>query len=180
MEDNKDENLDRIKMFSSDDEKLKILGELLSNKSSRDIIKLLTEKERYANEIANILDIRPSLVVHHLKKLEDVGLLIVTHKKIKKKGIDHKYYKIIPNVFVASIQTKNKIDKHGFIKKFFREGVKILSVSLAAVLSWVLLQPDSRPGAPEVSPIDPMYGVFLVIISGLIIEIILLKKKRSY
>lgn len=175
-----DEKFEKIKVFYSDDEKLKIFGELLSNKSSRDIIKLLTEKEMYANEITNILDIRPSLVVHHLKKLEDVGLLIVTHKKIKKKGIDHKYYKMIPNVFVASTQTKNKIDKNGFVKKFFREGVKILSVSIAAVLSWVLLQPDSRPGAPEISPIDPMYGVFLVIISGLIIEIILLKKKRSY
>ena len=36
-----DDNSNKIKVFSSEDEKLKLLGELLSNKSSRDIIKLL-------------------------------------------------------------------------------------------------------------------------------------------
>ena len=43
------ENFDKIKIFSSEDEKLKLLGELLSNKSSRDIIKLLIDKEMYTN-----------------------------------------------------------------------------------------------------------------------------------
>ena len=43
------ENFDKIKIFSSEDEKLKLLGELLSNKSSLDIIKLLIDKEMYTN-----------------------------------------------------------------------------------------------------------------------------------
>jgi len=50
--DDNDRNLDKIKVFSSEDENLKVLGELLSNKSSRGIIKLLLDKEMYTNEIA--------------------------------------------------------------------------------------------------------------------------------
>lgn len=66
-----DDNFNKIKVFSSEDEKLKLLGELLSNKSSRDIIKLLMNEEQYTNEMANKLDLRPNLVIHHLKKLEE-------------------------------------------------------------------------------------------------------------
>jgi len=57
----------KIKIFASDDN-LKSLGELLSNETSRKIIKNLMENEMYTNEIATKLDIRVSLVIHHLKK----------------------------------------------------------------------------------------------------------------
>lgn len=57
----------KIKVFSSEDERLKVLGELLSNKSSRDIIRLLSHKEMYTNEIAKKLDMRSNLVIHYLK-----------------------------------------------------------------------------------------------------------------
>lgn len=63
-----DEDFDRIKVFFSKDDKLKILGELLSCKSSRDIIKLLIAEECYTNEIVKKLDLRSGLVIHHLKK----------------------------------------------------------------------------------------------------------------
>ena len=123
-EDGKDDPIDfnTIKVFSSEDEKLKLLGELLSNKSSRDIIKLLVYEEMYTNEIANRLDMRVSLVIHHLKKLKALGLLQVTDKKIVRKGNDHKHFKIIPNIFV----TLNKIEenKEKRLKKIFKNTIK--------------------------------------------------------
>jgi predicted transcriptional regulator len=85
------EDLAKIKVFSSDDEKLKILGELLSNKSSRDIIRSLIDKEMYANEIAKKLDLPRNLVVHHLRKMESIGLLEITNKKIIRKGEEHRF-----------------------------------------------------------------------------------------
>ena len=72
----------KIKMFGSDDD-LKSLGELLSNETSRTIIKNLMEYEMYTNEIATKLDMRVSLVIHHLKKMEALGLLEISDKKIE-------------------------------------------------------------------------------------------------
>lgn len=183
MEDNKeqDENFDKIKVFSSDDERLKILGELLSNKSSRDIIKLLSNKEMYANEIAKKLDIRPNLVIHHLKKLKELGLLETKNKEIIKKGVEHKYYKIIPNMFVTLTQTKKEIHENGLFKRFFKEGVKFAVIGSVSAISWLLLQPSPiRPGAPsdKLIDVDPLVVALLIIISGLVIELIYLKIKK--
>ncbi len=72
---------EKIKVFSSDDDKLKILGELLSNKSSRDIIRMLIERESYINEISNTLGLRVSLVIHHINKMESIDMLEITQKK---------------------------------------------------------------------------------------------------
>lgn len=138
MEEDKENNLDdfdTIKVISSEDEKLKILGELLSNKSSRDIIKLLVYEEMYINEIANKLDMRVSLVIHHLKKLRALGLLQITNKKIVRKGNDHKYFKIIPNMFIT-LNKQNEQTKKNHLKRIFRSTVRfsaiIASIGFAA------------------------------------------------
>jgi len=94
------ENFGKVKVFSSEDEKLKILGELLSNKSSRDIIKLLIRREMYTNEIAKKLELRVNLVIHHLKKMESIGLLEITNNKITRKGEEHRYFRIPPGILV--------------------------------------------------------------------------------
>lgn len=136
-EDRKDDlnDFDIIKVFSSEDEKLKLLGELLSNKSSRDIIKLLVHEEMYTNEIASKLDMRANLVIHHLKKLKALGLLQVTDKKIVRKGNNHKHFKIIPNIFMSFNKTEE--NKENRLKKIFRNTVKfcalIISFAFASI-----------------------------------------------
>lgn len=181
MEDNKEQGdiSEKIKIFSSDDEKLKVLGELLSNKSSRDIIRLLIEKEMYTNEIAKKLELRPNLVIHHLQKLEKLGLLEVSNKKIVRKGNDHKYYKIIPGVAIFPCETKETIEKKGILK-FFRESINFIGIGIAASIGWLISQPSAleirRRGE---DPINPWYVVLVIIIAGLVIEIILLKKKKK-
>jgi len=124
---------DKIKVFASDDN-LKALGELLSNESSRKIIKNLMEHQMYTNEIATKLDIRVSLVIHHLKKLEELGLLEIVDKKIKRKGKEHRFYKIDSDIFVTVNKTKEEVEEKGILKKFFKEGIKLCSVFLAAVV----------------------------------------------
>ena len=136
-EDGKDDlvDFDTIKVFSSEYEKLKLLGELLSNKSSRDIIKLLVHEEMYTNEIASRLDMRANLVIHHLKKLKALGLLQVTDKKIVRKGNDHKHFKIIPNIFVTLSEIEE--NKETRLKKIFKSTVKfralIISFAFASI-----------------------------------------------
>ena len=158
QEENKENNedFDKIKVFSSEDEKLKLLGELLSNKSSRDIIKLLSKKEMYTNEIAKKLDIRANLVIHHLKKLEELGLLEITHKKIVKKGSNHRYFKMIPNLFIISNHEKKEINKNGFLKKFFKKSIKFATIGLAGVIVWITIKPENMMLLEPISKPDPI------------------------
>ncbi len=124
----------KIKVFASDDN-LKTLGELLSNDSSRKIIYNLMNKEMYTNEISIKLDMRVSLVIHHLKKLEELGMLEITNKKIKRKGIDHRFFKISSDIFVKLDKTREELDKKGILKKIFRDGIKFGAILFSFVFS---------------------------------------------
>lgn len=146
MEDSKeqnDENFDKIKVFSSEDEKLKILGELLSNKSSRDIIRLLIEKEMYTNEIAKKLELRANLIIYHLQKMESIGLLEITNKKILRKGEEHRFFKIPSGMLIVPNES-NEIAKNGFLKKIFKEGIKFVAIGFATIISFITTMPKKK------------------------------------
>ena len=180
------ENIDKIKIFSSEDEKLKKLGELLSNQSSRDIIKLLIEKEMYTKEIADKLDLRVNLVIHHLKKLEELELLQIENKEITKKGIDHKHYRINPYFFLAPSGTEEEIQKKGTLKKIFKDGIKFMVVGIGSLTSYfishAMLKPSivlSRSGSPALIYYEyqSVIVALSIIIIGLIV--ILIKKRKK-
>lgn len=187
IEDN--ENFDKIKVFSSKDEKLKILGELLSNKSSRDIIKLLIEKEMYTNEITKKLDLRVNLVIHHLRKMESIGLLEINNKKIIRKGEEHRFFKIPPGMLIVPNESED-IKKNGFLKKIFKNGIKFVSIISVGVFSWlsgnfiVNFQNSTTSSASISKPIIETIsdsGIVPIIISQLIVillTIYLIKKKK--
>lgn len=127
--------LDDIRVFDSNDKNLKLLGELLSNETSRNIIKLLIDKEMYTNEIATTLDLRVSLVIHHLKKLEQIGLIEVNEKQIIKKGVNHRYFKAVPMMFISMDKTKEEIKEKGILKKIFKDGLKITGAIFTGILA---------------------------------------------
>lgn len=74
-----------------DDKKRQKLCELMSNNSSREIIKLLSTDELYNQEIVNRLGLNTTLVLHHLKKLKELKLLKITNKSISTDNM-HKHY----------------------------------------------------------------------------------------
>lgn len=132
-----DDNTD-IRVFGNDDESLRILGQLLSSETSRKIIQILIKEEMYANQISNKLGIQINTILFHLKKLADLGLVTVTHKQIVKKGVDHKYYKMIPNIFVTVTLPKKEIHEKGFLKRIFRDGVKFTIIGIAGIISFII------------------------------------------
>ena len=137
------ENFDKIKIFSSDDEKLKILGELLSNKSSRDIIRLLIEKEMYTNEIVKKLELKVNLVIHHLQKMELIGLLEITNKKIIRNGEEHRFFRIPLGMLIFPEKSEDET-KNGILKKFFKEGIKFAAIGFAAIISFITTMPKKK------------------------------------
>lgn len=131
-----DEDFHKIKVFSSEDEKLKILGELLSNKSSRDIIRLLIDREMYVNEIAKKLELKVSLVVHHLQKMEAIGLLEITNKKITQKGEEHRFFRIPSGMLIFPKQSEEEVN-NVVLKKIFKDGMKFAAIGIATISSFI-------------------------------------------
>jgi len=182
-----DSSFEKIKVFSSEDEKLKLLGELLSNKSSRDIIKLLMNEEHYTNEIATKLDLRPNLVIHHLKKLKELGLLEITNKRIVKKGNEHRYFRINPNLFITPNHTKDEIEKKGIFQKIFKDGIKFIVIGVVSTVSYFLSFKEKVVDSDEYLPFsetpiannENSYTIpLIVLIIGLGLLYLLEKRKK--
>ena len=130
-----EEGNDEIKVLSTD-ESLKILGELLGNESSRKMIKALIDRAMYANEIARDLELRPNLVVHHLRKMESIGLLEITSKKIIRKGVERRHFRIAKGLLVLP-GTQNK-DEVRFLKRILRGSVRFVALGIAGLMPLAL------------------------------------------
>ncbi len=174
MDQNMSEKDNKIKVFASDDN-LKSLGELLSNETSRKIIKYLMENEMYTNEISTKLDIRVSLVIHHLKKLEELGLLEITNKKIKRKGEEHRFFKIDSDIFITLDKNKEEVKENGVLNRVFREGTKFAVLGFISTVTLFFsggfnqseLHKIPERGLPNLIEISPFIYPMLVLIIGL-------------
>lgn len=178
------ESFGKIKVFSSDDEKLKALGELLSNKSSRDIIKLLIKKGMYTNEIAKKLGLGISLVIYHIQKMEAIGLLEITNKKIIRTGEEHRFFRI-PHGMLIFPEKSEKETNNGLLKKIFKDGIKFVSLVIAGIVTYFStrefsqseVQKMPRYELPNLIEISPFIFPLIVVIIGLVIMYFTKKKK---
>ncbi len=128
----------------ADDDSLKTLGELLASKTSRDLMKFLMNKSTYKMKISDELGVPFSLVEHHLKKLEKLGLVKITNKKLIKGGVLHKTYKITGDgIFLMLNTTKEEIKEKGILKRIFKDSVKFVVIGIAAFTSWLVTKSDS-------------------------------------
>ena len=175
----------KIKLFHIDDESLKQLGELLSNQTSRTIIKALIEKEYYTNELSEKLNIPTSLVIHHLKKLEALNIVDIKQKQIVKKGVDRRFFRIRSDIFIKSTK-ENKKDTGG-IKNIFKDGAKFCAIGIAAICSYFMVNyyqstVETWYSAEGSTGIEYNYSIIIalvVIITGLIAERLYFRKIKN-
>lgn len=83
---NENFNVDNVvNIFSFDDEKMKILAKIISNKSSIDILNLLYCNEMTANEISQKTNLSLQLVKYYLEKMCRIDLIQISKtEKIQK------------------------------------------------------------------------------------------------
>ncbi len=152
MSDNTDS--DKIEIFLSDDQKIKVVGELLTNNSSRTILQLLFEGELTASEISLKSGISLQLVKYHLNKMQQVGMVKISRIGKNIKAHDMKYYKatkfaivILPSkVSDRARESKSLIRSFKTIYRFAGVGV----AAVAGLFSISYLQEQSRvPPEPE-------------------------------
>lgn len=85
---------DRVEILSTEDQKMKAIGEILSSDSSRAILKILFDDSLTANQISQKIEISLPLVIYHLKKMQESGIVKITSVGKNTKSHDMKFYTV--------------------------------------------------------------------------------------
>ena len=128
---------EKIEIISTEDEKIKSVGELLSSDSSRTILKLLFEDSMTANQIAQKTGISLPLVIYHLKKMQGMGIVKITNIGKNVKAQDMKYYtttKFAIVILPSSLSEKAKTSKSLF--NSFKTIYRFASIGIAGIATW--------------------------------------------
>lgn len=130
---------EKIEILSTEDDKIKSIGEILGNDSSRNVLKLLLDDTMTANQIAQKAKISLPLAMYHLKKMCDLGIIgIVT------KDNDVKYYASTKFAFIitsakASEKAKSSKSLFNSLKRIYR----FAAIGIGGLVSWLVLQNSS-------------------------------------
>lgn len=130
------DNTENIEIFSTDHQKIKLAGEILSNESSRSILQILFEDEFTANEISQKTGISLQLVKYHVEKMQDLGIIIISKTGKNSKAHDMKYYKAKKFAIVivpAKVEERTKESK--LLARSFKTIYKFVGVGIAVVAS---------------------------------------------
>ena len=131
---------DDVKIISSEDEKIKLIGEIFSNDSSRKILKLLSEKEMTANEVAQKNNMSLALVTHHLKRMQAAEMVKISKTSKSVKGQDMKYYIATKQSILIVPPEKTSQTILNSFKKFS----KFAAIGMAGFVSWMTVKPDGE------------------------------------
>jgi DNA-binding transcriptional ArsR family regulator len=183
IDDNNDDSVFELKVFGSDDPNIKIVSELMANKTSRRIIELLSKRPMYKNEIVKELNLTMALVDHHVKKMVKSNLLIVSQKKLIRKGKIHNFFKMTDGILILPTMTIQDIKDKDILNRIFKKGVIILpSLIIGWILHVSLITYSDEPkimldkAILKVPSVDLIDTSLLILIFGLLIYII--KKKN--
>ena len=131
-----DEFTEKIKILSTDDEKIKSFGELLTNDSSREILQLLFNEELTANQIAQRTNISLQLVKYHLNKLQDLGVVKITKIEKNSKSQDMKIYSATKfSIVIVPPKLSEKTKESKLLVRSFRHIYKVAGLGIATGIS---------------------------------------------
>ncbi len=128
---------EKIEIMSTDDQRIKAVGEMLSSDSSRTILKLLFNDLMTANQIAHKTEISLPLVIYHLKKMQEAGLVKVAQTEKNTKSHDMKVYTVDKFAIVilpSGMTEKAKSSKslHNSFNRIYR----FATIGGAAIATW--------------------------------------------
>ena len=131
-----DDLTEQIKIFATDDEKIKSFGELLTNDSSREILQLLFNEELTATQIAKKTDISLQLVKYHLIKLQDLGVVKISKIEKNSKSKDMKIYTASKfSIVIVPPKFSEKTKESKLLVRSFHHIYKITGFAIATGLS---------------------------------------------
>ena len=149
---------EKIDILSMEDQKIKQVGELLSNDASRKILKLLFKNSLTASDIAKEADLSLPLVMYHLKKMQDANMVRVTNvgKTIESK--DTKRYTTTKfAIVIVADSVKEKVKESKSIKRGFSGLYKFASIGIVSGAAWFAsMFAQQRDKEASIAPIEEM------------------------
>lgn len=91
---------EHIEVISTEDERIKIIGEELANDTGRAIFGKISQGIASTNDLAKSLDISLPLVNWHITRLLGVGLIKIQKIELSSKNKEMKYYGPVKTAFV--------------------------------------------------------------------------------
>ena len=137
QKESENDGTEKIEIFSTEDEKIKSFGELLTNDSSRNILQILMKEELTALELSKKTELSLPLVIYHLNKMQDLNVIKISKVGTNVKGQDMKYYKATKFAVVilpSSVSEKAKESKS--LLRSFNSIYRFAGIAIAGVAAW--------------------------------------------
>lgn len=140
-----DEISEKIKIMTPTDEKLKIIGEIFSNESSRTIYSNLIQKELTTMQLCKITNIPLSLVLHHLNKMLSAEIVIISKIGKSEKNHDMKFYKAKPEIIILPNEAVDVAKNSKMFSNSIKKILKFTAIGVAGSVSWATSQAMLKP-----------------------------------
>ena len=132
-----DKNCNHV-IFSSNDQRLKTLGEVFGNKTSRKIITVLIENEMTAMQLSDKLDIKLNLVLYHLEKMVSLQIISITKRTKNTRGHQIKHYRAKQAVLIFSNNAKIRAEKSKMLSDVIKKITRFSAIGIAGVFTWII------------------------------------------
>ena len=130
---------EHIEVISTEDERIKIIGEELANDTGRAIFGKISQGVSSTNELAKSLNISLPLVNWHINRLLGVGLIKVEKIELSSKNKQMKYYGPVKTAFVI-VPPTNSTENN--VSKSKKEAIFLqLRHYLASIAAFVIVGP---------------------------------------
>ncbi len=192
MEDGEDYDediMDKIQIYSNDDEQLKFLGQILGNESSRKILQTLFDKELTAGEISTQTGFSLPLINHHISTMLQAGVVAVTKTTMNTKNQPMKHYSAKSGIVILPKQASKKAKASKRFSKSIKQLMQITTVGAAAIASFfitLISQPvqEGHQTGENLNVIDspfviPSVIALVVIGIGLLVKFVLNQRKNK-
>ena len=190
---------DKVKIYSSNEKRVKFLGDVLANDTSRSIFLLLAQGELPAGRIADKTGVSLALVTHHLEKMQNAGVVQVSKVSKNIKNRDMKYYRAVLAILIIPEESHDRARGSEALALSLRRVLRFSSIGIAGLSSWLaakyvgFMEPGTVPTAPQPGtaptvldplasiasePLVPIVAGLGIVILGLVIERILVYVKK--
>ena len=146
------DHTENVKILSTEDEKIKSFGEMLTNNSSRSLFQILMKDERTALRLSQETGLSLPLVLYHLNKMLDLDVIKISRIETNVKGQDMKYYRATKFAIVVMPSSMSERARESrSLMRSLRAVCRFAGIGIAGVASWFGTRFLQGPGASPIS-----------------------------
>lgn len=129
---------DKIRIYSSDEEAIKLLGEVLGSASGRSILALLSGAEMTAGEISNGTGLSLSLTLYRLEKMQAAGIARVGRLSTNRRGHEMKHYSARSAILILPEDASRRARASKSLSLSLERITRFSAIGAAGLSSWLV------------------------------------------